>query len=113
MLLKYELSEAFEKRSSDGVRKLVHQVRSLNEAIENETNDLRRNWARQTDEQNNLITKTTKKTLAFVEGIRGVRDALFEQSTGGFIKIANDRSAEDDGTQLQPIMTDADQENIK
>jgi len=68
---------------------MVRQVSNLNESIEDDTNVLRRNWTQQTEKQNDLIAKTTQKTLAMFEGFKGVGEVALNLSTGGFLKVGS------------------------
>ena len=91
MLQSYEASEGFELKSSDKVRSMVKQVLDLHKAIEDDTDQLRNNWTKQTEKQNDLIAKTTKTTLAMFEGFRRINKELGETAlimgTGGLIDL--------------------------
>ena len=68
---------------------MVKQVLDLHKAIEDDTDQLRNNWTKQTEKQNDIIAKTTKTTLAVWDGFRQLNKGLGETAimmgTGGFI----------------------------
>lgn len=49
---------------------------------------LQKRWTRRAEEQNNLITQSSKLSLQVFNDLRKVGDSILDVSTGGFLKAA-------------------------
>ena len=82
-------------------------------SIEDDKKSLQDRYARQTDEQTNLLQKTNSMTSALFKGMNDILDV----STGGFLRPTDStvqrKEEENKQDQMNPVMTQQQQENIK